>query len=155
MGLPLYSGGNDEPPQEDQAVLAAFASCQPRGRSPSFAIEGPVLMVDGDVPAALRLDRRTVLLRGDLPDDVMWARPVVAEVFRSAGYQLFDENTLFAMPVAIQVLGLTYSEFDLWGLDMDEAFAALRVAALGEAWDPVLASFTNPTGSSGPADRDS
>jgi hypothetical protein len=155
MGLPLYSEGTAEPPEEDQAVLTAFAACEPTGRSASFAIEGPVLMVDGDVPAALRLDRRTALLRGDLPDDVAWARPIVAEAFRSAGYQLFDENTLFAMPVAIQVLGLTYSEFDLWGLDMDEAFAALRVAALGEAWDPVLASFTNPTGSSGPADGDS
>jgi hypothetical protein len=155
MGLPLYSEGTAEPPEEDQAVLSAFAACQPIGRSASFAIEGPVLMVDGDVPAALRLDRRTALLRGDLPDDVAWARPIVADAFRAAGYQLFDENTLFAMPVAIQVLGLTYSEFDLWGLDMDEAFAALRVAALGEAWDPVLASFTNPTGSSGPADGDS
>ena len=155
MGLPLYSEGTAEPPEEDQTVLAAFAACQPSGRSPSFAIEGPVLMVDGDVPAALRLDRRTVLLRGDLPEDVAWARPIVAEVFRSAGYELFDENTLFAMPVAIQVLGLTYSEFDLWGLDLDDAFAALRVAALGEAWDPVLASFTNPTGSSSPTDEDS
>jgi hypothetical protein len=47
----------------------------------------------------------------------------------------------------VQVLALTYSEWDLWGMDIDEAFAALRVAALGEAWDPVLASFTNDPGS--------
>lgn len=147
MGLPLYSEGAAPPPEEDAAVLAAFAAGLPSGASASFAMEGPVLMVDGDVPAALRLDPRTVLVRRDLPDDVAWAWGPVADAVQAAGYLLCDENTLFAMPVAIQVLGLTYSEFDLWGLDLDEAFAALRVAALGEAWDPVLASFTNNPGS--------
>ena len=147
MGLPLYSEGPAEPPEEDGAVLAAYAAGRPSGRSASFSREGPILMVDGDVPAALRLDPRTVLVRGDLPDDVAWARPLVAAAVEEAGYQLCDENTLFAMPVAIQVLALTYSEWDLWGLDLDAAFAALRVAALGEAWDPVLAGTTNDTGS--------
>ncbi len=146
MGLPLYSEGTPGPPVEDSVVLAAFAAGLPSERSSSFAIEGPVLMVDGDVPAALRLDPRTVLVRGDLPDDVAWARSPVADAVRHAGYLLCDETTLFATPVALQVLGLTFSEWDLWGLDLDEAFASLRVAALGEAWDPVLASITNPGG---------
>jgi len=115
MGLPLYSEGTAEPPAEDDVVLAAFAAGVPSGRSASFAMEGPVLMVDGAV--------------------------------QGAGYILCDENTLFAMPVAIQVLGLTYSEWDLWGMDLDQAFASLRVAAVGEAWDPVLARFTNDPGS--------
>ncbi len=131
-------------------MLAAFAAGQPSTRSPAFGIEGPTLMVDGDVPAALRLDPRTVLVRGDLPDDVAWARARVAGAVQDAGYILCDENTLFAMPVAIQVLGLTHSEWDLWGLDLDQAFTSLRVAALGEAWDPVLASFTNNPGSAQP-----
>ena len=147
MGLPRYSEGGSEPAEEDGTVLAAFAAGLPSGRSPSFAREGPVLMVDGDVPAALRLNPRTVLVRQDLPDDVIWARDKVVAAVESAGYLLCDENTLFATPVAVQVLALTYSEWDLWGMDIDEAFAALRVAALGEAWDPVLASFTNDPGS--------
>ncbi len=147
MGLPLYSEGTAEPPEEDDSVLAAFANGLPSGRSASFSMEGPVLQVDGDVPAALRLDPRTVLVRADLPDDVAWARSPVAAAVQQAGYLLCDEDTLFAMPVAIQVLGLTYSQWDLWGLDLDEAFASLRVAAAGEAWDPVLASFTNDPGS--------
>jgi len=147
MGLPLYSEGEAQPLEEDSAVLAAYAAGLPSGRSASFAREGPVLMVDGDVPAALRLDPRTVLVRRDLPDDVAWAHPPVADAVRAAGYVLCDEDTLLAMPVAIQVLGLTYSVFDLWGMNIDEAFASLRVAALGEAWDPVLASFTNNPGS--------
>lgn len=147
MGLPLYSEGAPEPVEEDSAVLAAYAAGLPSGRSASFSIEGPVLMVDGDVPAALRLDPRTLLLRQDLPDDVMWAKEQVVAAVQGAGYLLCDEQTLFATPVAIQVLALTYSEWDLWGLDIDEAFAALRVAALGEAWDPVLASYTNDSGS--------
>jgi hypothetical protein len=147
MGLPLYSEGAAAPAEEDAVVLAAFAGGLPSGRSPSFAMEGPILMVDGDVPAGLRLDPRTVLLRKDLPDDVAWAVVPVADAMKAAGYLLCDENTLFATPVAIQVLGLMYSEWDLWGRDIDAAFASLRVAALGEAWDPVLASFTNDPGS--------
>jgi hypothetical protein len=147
MGLPLYSEGPGEPPEADEVVLAAFAAGLPSGRSASFAVEGPTLMVDGDVPAALRIDPRTVLLRKDLPDDVAWACEPVVEAVKAAGYLLCDEDTLFATPVAVQVLALTYSVWDLWGTDLDEAFAALRVAALGEAWDPVLASFTNDPGS--------
>jgi len=147
MGLPLYSEGAAGPAKEDEAVLAAFAAGLPSERSASFSIEGPVLMVDGDVPAALRLDPRSVLLRQDLPEDVMWAKDKVAGAVEGAGYLLCDENTLFATPVAIQALALTYSEWDLWGQDLDEAFEALRVAALGEAWNPVLASDMNDPGS--------
>lgn len=147
MGLPLYSEGTRQPPEEDSAVLTAFAAGLPSERSASFGIEGPVLMVDGDVPAALRLDARTVLHRGDLPDDVAWARLPVGDALRAAGYSLLDEKTLYATPVALQVLGLTFSEWDLWGFDLDEAFGALRLAAAGEAWDPVLASITFDPGS--------
>ncbi len=147
MGLPRYSEGPAEPPEADPVVLAAFAAGLPSGPSASFSLEGPVLMVDGDVPAALRLDPRNLLVRRDLPDDVAWASNDVAAAVAAAGYVLCDESTLFATPVAVQVLALTYSEWDLWGMDIDEAFAALRVAALGEAWDPVLASFTNDPGS--------
>ena len=147
MGLPLYSEGAPEPAEEDGAVLTAFAANLPSGRSPSFSLEGPVLMVDGDVPAALRLDPRTVLVRQDLPDDVMWAKEKVVAALGAADYLLCDEQTLFATPVAIQVLALTYSEWDLWGQDIDGAFEALRVAALGEAWNPVLASDMNDPGS--------
>ena len=147
MGLPLYSEGAQQPAEEDSTVLTAFAAGLPSERSASFGIEGPVLMVDGDVPAALRLDPRTVLHRCDLPDDVAWARPRVAEALRSAGYQLCDEVTLYATPVALQVLGLTFSEWDLWGFDLDDAFAALRMAAAGEAWDPVLSKITFNPGS--------
>ncbi len=147
MGLPLYSEGDQQPPEEDEVVLSSFAAGLPSGRSAWFGIEGPVLMVDGDVPAALRIDPKTVLHRRDLPDDVAWAGPKVAAALQAAGYLLCDENTLYATPVALQVLGLTYSEFDLWGFDLDEAFTALRMAAVGEAWDPVLASITFNPGS--------
>ena len=147
MGLPLYSEGTQPPLEEDAAVLTAYAAGLPSERSASFGIEGPVLMVDGDVPAALRLDPRSVLHRRDLPDDVAWARPLVGEALQAAGYQLFDENTLYATPVALQVLGLTFSQWDLWGFDLDEAFGALRMAAAGEAWDPVLATITFDPGS--------
>ncbi|MEJ7764102.1 MAG: hypothetical protein WKF86_01275 [Acidimicrobiales bacterium] len=147
MGLPLYSEGIQQPPEDDDTVLAAYAAGLPSGRSVSFGIEGPVLMVDGDVPAALRLDPRTVMHRLDLPDDVAWAGARVAGALQAAGYQLCDEDTLYATPVALQVLGLTYSRWDLWGFDLDEAFLALRKAAAGEAWDPVLAKISFDPGS--------
>ena len=50
---------------------------------------------------------------------------------REAGMVLLDERTLLATPVALQRLGLRISEWDLWGDDIDEAFARLREIAVG------------------------
>jgi hypothetical protein len=47
---------------------------------------------------------------------------------------LLDSETLLGVPVGIQLAGLRLSSWDLWGTDLDEAFAALRRAATGDSF---------------------
>lgn len=138
VGLPLYSSEAGGPQETDEAVLAGFLAGQSAGTSKSFGIEDSVLNVDGDVAAAIRLNADTVLTRRDLPDDVLWAAGSLAEALPLAGYTLLDEESILAVPVALQVVGIRLSSWDLWGRDLDQAFAALRTAAVGEDWNPVL-----------------
>lgn len=122
---------------EDGVVLAGFASGSPiPSHSGLFHIEGDVLMLDGDVPAALRLGPGMYLARTDLPEGLEAHAAPVAAALSDAGMDLIDEETLLAAPVAMQVLGLRLSSWDLWGNDIEAAFAALRAVAVGEQWLP-------------------
>lgn len=138
VGLPLYSDDGGGPTESDEAVLAGFLAGRSAGTSKAFGIENSVLNVDGDVAAAIRLNADTVLARRDLPDDVMWTARPLADALTASGYTLLDEESILGLPVALQVVGIRYSSWDLWGRDLDEAFAALRAAAVGEDWNPVL-----------------
>ena len=130
--LPPF-GDPDGEQVDDATVLARFTAGGAGGVfSPSLHIEGAALMVARDQAAALRLAPRTVLVRVDLPPDGQAVRPVVERALGVAGLRRLDDATLFAAPIAIQVLGLRQSTWDLWGADIDEAFADLRNAAAGD-----------------------
>ncbi len=116
----------------DEAVIAAFAQAQESGHSPLFYAEGPVLMIDGDIPAAIRVAPATVLVSLDLPDAVAGHRAIVEAGLAGAGLELLDEETLWGLPIAIQLAGLRLGRFDLWGVELEESFAAVRVAAIGD-----------------------
>lgn len=146
MGLPLYPDEGGGARESDEAVLAGFSAGRSPGASKSFGIEGPVLNVHGDVAAAIRLSPDTVITRRDLPDDVAWAAAPVAEALSRAGHTLLDEETVLAVPVALQVVGIRLSSWDLWGRDLDDAFAALRTAAVGEEWNPLLSGGSGSLG---------
>jgi len=103
-----------------------------------FHIEGPTLYVARTDAVALRLDHSSVLVRRDLPEDTAHVQPDVRDALRSADLELLDEDTLLGVAVALQVLGLRLSTWDLWGDDIDVAFAVLRVAAVGEPDAPVF-----------------
>ncbi|MGH9129568.1 MAG: hypothetical protein ACRDY2_11550 [Acidimicrobiales bacterium] len=118
-------------------MLAGFASGSPLpAHSSRFHIEDNVLMLDGDVPAALRLGPGTYLARTDLPEGLEAHAEPVAAALSDAGMDLLDEDTLLAAPVAMQVLGLRLSSWNLWGNDIEAAFATLRAAVVGEQWLP-------------------
>jgi hypothetical protein len=95
-------------------------------------VEGQVLLVHRDVPAALRIGPTTVLVRTDLPDAVADVKGSVEQALAGEGLSLLDAATPLATPIAIQVLALRLSTWDLWGTDIDEAFAAVRGAAVGD-----------------------
>ncbi|MCA1844736.1 MAG: hypothetical protein LC792_16395 [Actinobacteria bacterium] len=124
---------------EDAEVLAGYVGgAGPTGFSARFHVERPVLYASRTIAVALQVGPGTFLVRIDVPDGAEDARRVVGDTFATLGLSLFDEDTLFAAPVAIQVLGIRLSSWDLWGRDIDVAFADLRQAAAGPGAEPVL-----------------
>lgn len=106
-----------------------------------------MLLVDRDVPLALRLGLgRTVLLRIDLPDDAATLRTGVEAVLTAGGLRLLDEDTQLGIAVGVQLVGLRMSTWDLWGADIDDAFADLRTAAVGGSGDVLLGGGGPPVG---------
>lgn len=127
-----------EPRESDADVAIAYALGWTPGSGPRLHVEEPTLVVDGYSAAALRIGVRTLLVRTDLPEESADVRPVVEAAMRSAGLVVLDEGTLLGVPVALQALGIRLSEWDLWGDDIDAAFACLRAAAIGDQVPPTL-----------------
>jgi hypothetical protein len=119
------------PLADDEAVVRAFVFSELAPYSERFHVEGPVLLAGRDVPVALRIGPRSFLIHHELSDDLAKARDVVEEVFTAEGLSLLDEETLYGPAVGVQMVGLRYPTWDLWGVDIDQAFADLRVAAAG------------------------
>lgn len=116
---------------DDEALLRAFIGRESAGHSGRYHIEGAALMTGGDAAAALWIGPDTVLVRADLPRSLADRRGPLEGALRAEGFELLDADTLFAAPIAIQVLGLRVSSWDLWGRDLDRAFEELRTAAAG------------------------
>lgn len=131
MPLPPY-GVAPGPLIDDESVLMAFARDLPEGHSEQLHVEGPALFVDGDIPAGLRLGPDVVLVRVDLPLEFDFVSQSLGSALASDGMACLDESSKLALPVALQVLGLRLSTWDLWGKDVDGAFAVLRDAAVGD-----------------------
>ena len=124
------------PAVDDGSVLECFARDVAAGHSPRFHVERPTLLVGRNVAAAVRIAPRTVLVRADLPDRLAAAKEEVEGALAAEGLRCFDEDTLLATPVALQLYGLRLSSWDLWGDDIDTAFAALRAGAVAEQSGP-------------------
>lgn len=134
--LPPYGepGGT---PGGDESVLNDFLAsggATAEHHSPLFHIEGNVLMAQADVACAIRLGPAGVLLRLDLPEDLETVKHTVEVAMAAAGMVKMDEETKLGPAVAIQLLGLRLSTWDLWGTDIDQAFSELRTAAAGDPW---------------------
>jgi hypothetical protein len=79
----------------------------------------------------MRIGANSFLVLIDLPDDLLPLRQTIPRVFAEEGLVLQDEQTPLATPVATMRLSNRVSLWDLWGRDIDEAFADLRLAAVG------------------------
>ncbi len=119
------------PRVSDAAVVYTFARGQPTGHSLRLHAEGHVLFADRADAVSLRLAPRALLVRVDGTDDTATIVPVVERGLTAAGLVCLDERTLLGVPVALQLVGLRLSEWDLWGDDLELAFAALRSVAAG------------------------
>jgi hypothetical protein len=116
---------------EDEDVVRAFARSELAPYSERFHTEGPVLLVGRDLPIVLRIGARSFLIQHDLSGDLAAAQDLVEEVFSAEGLSMLDEETLYGAAVGVQMVGLRYPTWDLWGADLDQGFADLRVAAAG------------------------
>lgn len=115
----------------DREVIRAFVRQELAPYSVQFHVEGPTLLVERDVPSAMRIGSRTILVRVDLPDHLMDSKTVVEEVLAAEGLGLLDADSMLGVAVALQRVGLRLSSWDLWGADIDESFADLRTEAAG------------------------
>ena len=121
----------------DESVLEDFLDRQGAKadhHSPLFHVEANVLMAQADMACAIRLGPASVLLRLDLPEDLETVKHTIEVAMAGAGMVKLDEETKLGPAVAIQVLGLRLSTWDLWGTDIDQAFSELRTAATGDPW---------------------
>lgn len=132
-GLRPPFGPAPGPLTSDAEVVACFVRAEPSGHSRNFYLEGPLLIGDGDHTVAICVAPEVVLVRTDLPDELRGHRDTAEAQLRSSGLTLLDEETLWGVPVALQLAGLRLSSWDLWGIDMEWAFEAVRAVAVGQA----------------------
>ncbi len=140
---PLYQPRG--PRDTDEEVVRAFL--RHRGPSPHsdrLHVEDRVLRVDSDMPLALWLAPRTALLLFDLPDDMVAIRAAVADTLTAEGLILLDEQSPLGIVVGMQMVGARTVTWDLWGVDIDEAFAELRKAAVGGDEDMLMGGGLPP-----------
>ena len=140
---PLYEPRG--PRDTDEEVVRAFLRHDgPTPHSERLHVEGAVLRVDGDMPLALWIGPRSVLLLFDVPDDLADIRATVAQALTGEGLTMLDEQSPLGVAVGMQLVGARAATWDLWGADIDEAFTALRTAAVGGDDDMLMGGGLPP-----------
>ena len=141
---PLYEPRG--PRDTDEEVVRAFLRHEgPTPHSERLHVEDRVLRVDGDMPLALWVGPRTVLVLFDVPDDLIEIRETVRAVLTAEGLTMLDEQSPLGIAVGMQLVGARTVTWDLWGADIDEAFADLRKAAVGGDDDLLLGGGLPPS----------
>ncbi len=140
---PLYEPRG--PRDSDEEVVRAFLRHQgPTPHSERLHVEDRVLRADGDMPLALWVGPRTVLVLYDIPDSLTDLRAAVRETLAAEGLTMLDEQQPLGIAVGMQLVGARAATWDLWGADIDEAFAELRKAAVGGDDDLLLGGGLPP-----------
>jgi hypothetical protein len=140
---PLYEPRG--PRDSDEEVVRAFLRhAGPSPHSDRLHVEDKVLRVDGDMPLALWVGPRTVLVLFDIPDDLEGIRDTVRQILTAEGLTMLDEQQPLGIAVGMQLVGARAATWDLWGDDIDLAFAELRKAAVGGDEDMLLGGGLPP-----------
>ncbi len=119
------------PAGSDDDVIRAFVRGERAPHSDLLHVEDTILRAQRDMGVVMRIGINSFLVLVDLPDDLLHLGDTISRVFIEEGLSLQDEQTPLATPVATMRLSNRVSLWDLWGRDIDEAFADLRSAAVG------------------------
>ena len=130
------------PRRTDVELVRDFVRGEPAGASPMLHIEGGLLVGGSSVPLAVRIGERSLLARRDIPEGMLPLRTLAEEVLVTEGLSLLDEDTPLGIPAGIQLAGLRVATWDLWGVDIEQAYAYLRQAVIGS--DPTFATDEGP-----------
>ena len=140
---PLYEPRG--PRDSDEEVVRAFLRHDgPSPHSERLHVEDRVLRADADMPLALWVGPRTVLVLFDIRDDQADLRDRVRETLAGEGLELLDEQSPLGIVVGVQLVGARAATWDLWGDDIDAAFAELRKAAAGGDDDMLMGGGLPP-----------
>ena len=129
--------------------MRAFARGELAPYSRTFHVEGPVLLAERDVATALKLGPRSFLVNHEMPSHLEPAKSLTEGVFTAEGMSMLDEETLYGPAVGVQFVGLRYTTWDLWGADIEQAFADLRIQAAGGEEDLLFGGGDLPFGHNG------
>lgn len=140
---PLYEPRG--PRDSDEEVVRAFLRHQgPAPHSERLHVEDTVLRADGDMPLALWMSPRSVLVLFDIPESLGELRTAVEATLQGEGLSKLDEQSPLGIAVGMQLVGARAATWDLWGVDIDETFADLRRAAVGGDDDMLLGGGLPP-----------
>ena len=140
---PLYEPRG--PRDSDEEVVRAFLRHQgPAPHSDRLHVEDAVLRADSDMPLALWMSPRSILVLFDIPESLGELRTAVEATLQGEGLSKLDEQSPLGIAVGMQLVGARAATWDLWGVDIDETFADLRRAAVGGDDDMLLGGGLPP-----------
>lgn len=140
---PLYEPRG--PRDSDEEVVRAFLRHQgPAPHSERLHVEDAVLRADSDMPLALWMSPRSILVLFDIPESLGELRTAVEATLQGEGLSKLDEQSPLGIAVGMQLVGARAATWDLWGVDIDETFADLRRAAVGGDDDMLLGGGLPP-----------
>lgn len=141
--LPPYAEptGPELPPE---GVIDAFLDGRRSGFSADLHIEGDTLMADRGFAFGARVGNRSLLVRADIPADLVELRHWLEEHLRSRGLRAVEVDSRLGDIAAIQVTGIRGGVWDLWGDDAGMARQDLEKTVLGPDATPegLSVSFT-------------
>jgi hypothetical protein len=128
--LPPYASPTG-PELSREEVFDAFMEGARTGHSQELHIEDAMLLAERMVPFGVRLGRQSLLVRADLPADLMELKEAVEAHLRSRGLRPLEPDARLGDIAALQVTGIRGGVWDLWGNEPGDARRDLERAAVG------------------------
>ncbi|MGI8425456.1 MAG: hypothetical protein ACR2FO_01665 [Actinomycetota bacterium] len=148
--LPPYAEPTGPELPRDQ-VIDSFIDGRRSGFSADLHIEGDTLLADRMFTFGARVGSRSILIRADVPQDLLELKEWLEEHLVSKGLSEIEPDARLGDIAAIQVTGIRGAAWDLWGEDSSVAMGDLERTVLGADGSPeaMTMSFSEQKEDSG------